>query len=118
MANKGKPYRSLHRIELDRIEARRAAAGISIDELAAKAGLHRNTYGRMKRSGLAFKRHVTALAMAMRTLEADKKREGELFPGGPGRSASPGQPPDHQRPFGDGSSTGSRSGPGQPRSRR
>jgi hypothetical protein len=88
MASKGTPYKSNKRRELDGIEARRKAAGVTVDELATKAGMTPRNYYNLMRSGFAFKRTVTALAMAMRTLEGERKREDEIFPFGSG----PGQP--------------------------
>lgn len=88
MATKGEPYRSVHKIELDRIEQRRVAANVTIDDLCDKASVPLATYRRMRKSGLAFRRQVKALAMAMRTLEADRKREDDIFPfGSPSPSA-------------------------------
>lgn len=80
MANSGRPYRAAFATELAGIEARRVAAGISIDELAGKAGIDRSTYFRMRKSGLAFRRHVNALVMALRTLESDRRWQNDAFP--------------------------------------
>jgi|GEM_PF-2030282 transcriptional regulator with XRE-family HTH domain len=82
MVKRRVPYRSNHRLELERIEARRIAANISLADICAKAGISVPTYYRMRRSGLAFKRHVKALAMAMRTLEGEAQRGEALFPFG------------------------------------
>ena len=68
---KTKPYRSDHSDALARIEARRVAAGISVDLLALNAGMSVKTLQRMRKSGMAFKRHVNALAMALRALERE-----------------------------------------------
>lgn len=88
MAIRGKPYRGDFSAELARIEARRVAAGVTIDELAGKAGMNERTYRRIKSSGLAFRRHARALAMAMRTLEGDRKREPDIFPFGSASSSA------------------------------
>jgi len=85
MAIKGKPYRSIHQRELERIEARRVAAGVTLAELCDKSQVSQATYRRMRGSGRAFKRHVNALSMAMRTLEGERRRDDELFPFGAGR---------------------------------
>lgn len=79
-----RPYRSLRAKDLERIEARRVAAGIALQELCGKSGVSTATYYRMRRSGLAFKRHVNALAMALRTLESERRGDDKLFPFEPG----------------------------------
>lgn len=84
MAVKGRPYRSLRWQDLERIEARRAASGILLQELCDKSGVSTATYYRMRRSGRAFKRHVVALTMALRTLEAERRADDKLFPFTPG----------------------------------
>ena len=101
--------------DLDAIEARRIAGGFTVDELARKAGMSRRTYERMRKSGRGFLRRIKALQMALRTLESERRREGEVFPFAvPERSAAiaPDQPP---RPFADGPQTGG--GPGNGLSR-
>ncbi len=81
MSRRG-PYRPDKSSEIAAIEARRRAAGITIDELTRKAQMTDRTYRNIRSSGRAWLRHVKALQMALRTLEQDKKREAEVFPFG------------------------------------
>lgn len=79
MAERG-VYRPGKAVELEAIEARRLANGFTVDALARKAGMSRRTYERMRRSGLGFHRRIKSLQMALRTLEAERRREDEVFP--------------------------------------
>lgn len=73
-------YRQKREAEIAGIEARRRAGGFTVDELARKAGISDRSYRSMRRSGMAFKRTIKALQMALRTLEGEARREGEVFP--------------------------------------
>jgi hypothetical protein len=96
-------YRPKKAGEMDAIEARRIAVGLSVDELAAKAGMNRTTYFRMRKTGRGFTRRIKALQMALRTLEQEKRREGEIFPFAP---------PDRPAPLAEPGRGGSASGTG------
>lgn len=74
------PYKPKKSVELEAIEARRIAGGFTVDELAMKAGINRATYYRIRQSGRAFTRRIKALQMALRTLEGERRREGDVFP--------------------------------------
>lgn len=96
-------YRPKKANEIDAIEARRLAGGFTVDELAAKAGMNRTTFFRMRKAGTGFTRRIKALQMALRTLEQEKKREGEVFPFAP---------PERPRPLAEPGRGGGASGTG------
>lgn len=70
---------------LAKIEARRVAAEVSQVMLAVEAGLSLRTLQRAMKSGRAFKRHVNALAMAMRSFERELPTNDGAFPAGDGQ---------------------------------
>lgn len=76
------PYRRDRRPQIDAIETRRKALGISVDQLAARAGMDRTTYYRMRRAGLAFERHLNALRIALRLFEREARAVTGMFPRG------------------------------------
>lgn len=79
---KRQPYRRDRRPQIDAIETRRKALGISVAQLAARAGMDAATYFRMRRAGLAFERHLNALRVALRLFEREAKNLGLMFPRG------------------------------------
>lgn len=76
------PYRRDRAPDIAAIEGRRKVLEISAEALAGRAAIDRRTYERMRRSGLAFPRQISALRMALRSLEKERRQEGELFPVG------------------------------------
>jgi transcriptional regulator with XRE-family HTH domain len=80
----GEPTRTRYRADksrdLERIETARKAAGITVADLAAQAGITERSFYNMRRSGHAFPRTISALAMALRTLRRARAMDGEVFP--------------------------------------
>lgn len=74
------PYRRDQGAKIDAIEQRRKRAGVEIRELCDRAGVSEETYRRMRRSRLAFPRQATALAMALRAIERDRRLALQTFP--------------------------------------
>lgn len=77
--NKRTPYRPDQTTALKRIEERRVRLGISHLDLYQAAGLSRNTYQRIRDSKRAFKRHITDLRFALRTIEQRRKNVSSMF---------------------------------------
>lgn len=112
-------YRPKKASEIDAIEARRIAGGFTFEDLCAKADVSVAQYRRMRKSGLGFTRRIKALQMALRTLEQEKRREGDAFPfavlpgrSGPGQKlplAEPGSPGGAGRGTGSGAGSAIRS---------
>ncbi|MBZ9986079.1 hypothetical protein LB572_03095 [Mesorhizobium sp. BH1-1-5] len=76
---KRKPYRPDATAELERIEAKRAALGVTLAELAGRAGMTERTLTNMRRDQCAFPRHIRALTYALRTIAREKEAEGETL---------------------------------------
>lgn len=76
---KRKPYRPDATAELERIEAKRAALGVTAADLANRAGLTERTLTNMRRDKRAFPRHIRALTYALRTMAREKEAEGETL---------------------------------------
>lgn len=76
------PYKPDKREELERLDLKRKRAGVTVDELADRAGVDRRTFQRIRRTGLIFPRTLIALRMALRALEKERKAAAELFPSG------------------------------------
>ena len=74
-------YKPNVRDKVAAIEERRKALGISVSELAYRAQSNRATLDRIRKTGCAWSRELRALSMALRTLEAEARRAGNLFPG-------------------------------------
>lgn len=75
------PYAPDAREAIDRIEANRERLGITVAQLAQRAGISERQLINIRKSGRAFKRKVNALRMALRALEKEQKLAGALFPG-------------------------------------
>lgn len=73
-------YRSDHAEAVAAIRSRREALGISINRLADRAGMHRDTLMRILATGLGFQRQINALRMALRSLEKERRAADALFP--------------------------------------
>ncbi|MEY9718804.1 hypothetical protein [Sinorhizobium fredii] len=73
------PYRPDQGFALSRIERRRQQLGITHVELYTVAEIPRNTYARIRKTGLAFKRHVIALRFAIRTIEQRRRLVGKML---------------------------------------
>lgn len=73
-------YRPSQSERIAGIETRRKRAGITLEALCARAGVATATYRRMRRAGLAFPRHINALAMALRSMERERRQSASLFP--------------------------------------
>lgn len=78
MAKRG-AYRSDCRAQLDALEAKREAAGITQNEWFFRAGISRATGQRILADGKAFQGPLNALSFALRELEKEKRREQQLF---------------------------------------
>lgn len=76
------PYRPDQTTALKRIEERRINLGISHLDLYQAAGLARNTYLRIRDSKRAFKRHITDLRFALRTIEQRRRNVSAMFEAG------------------------------------
>lgn len=76
LAKKRGPYKPDATEDLKKIERRRIAAGVSLEELAGAADLTHRNLMYIRKSGRAFKRTIRALSFAVRTLER-QKREAE-----------------------------------------
>lgn len=74
-------YRTDCSAELARIEARRMALSLTHEELARAASIATRTYLRMRQDGRAFRRHVTALRFALRTLEQRQRAATRILDG-------------------------------------
>lgn len=75
------PYRPDQGLALSRIERRRQQLGITHVELYSVAEIPRNTYARIRKTGLAFKRHVIALRFAIRTIEQRRRLSAKMLGG-------------------------------------
>jgi hypothetical protein len=80
--NNRQPYRRDAQAALARIDGRRRELGVTWQELANVSGVKVLTLFRARKSGLAFKRTITSLQMALRTLAHAKQYETEVFPHG------------------------------------
>lgn len=74
-----RPYRPDQAQTLDRLEAKRRRLGVTMAELAARAGLGERTLRRMQKTGLAFPRHVRALTFALRSIERERVSEDQVL---------------------------------------
>lgn len=74
-------YRENCRAQLDAIEAKRVAAGVTMDELFGRAGIPRATGQRIFAEGKAFPRRLRALTFAMRELAKERQRAEHMFAG-------------------------------------
>ncbi len=74
------PYAPDAREAIDRIEANRERIGVTVAQLAQRAGISERQLINIRKSGRAFKRKVNALRMALRALEKEQKLAGTLFP--------------------------------------
>lgn len=80
-AREREPYKPDMTGKVDELELKRLALGVSIEDLAARAGMTERQLRRVRKSGRAWKREIHALRMALRSIEADQKAEAELFGG-------------------------------------
>ncbi|TPM06780.1 MULTISPECIES: hypothetical protein [unclassified Mesorhizobium] len=62
------PYRPDATAELERIEKKREALGVTLADLASRAGLTERTFTNIRRHKRAFPRHIRALTYALRTI--------------------------------------------------
>lgn len=85
-----KPYRPDQSAKLAAIEARRLALNLSVEELASRAGISRNTLHRIRKDQRCWPRTVRALALALRSAEGEQKREAALL-GASVNTAKPGK---------------------------
>lgn len=76
---KRKPYRPDATAELERIEAKREALGVTVAELAGRAGLTERTLTNMRRQKRAFPRHIRALTYALRTIARELETEAGVI---------------------------------------
>jgi len=76
------PYRTNCAGELAEIDEKRKRLGVSIGDMCAASGVPIATFRRMRRSGLAFRRSLKALAFALRTIERQQKNAEDYFPAG------------------------------------
>lgn len=74
-------YREDCRQQLDALEAKRVAAGVTMDEWAARAGVSRRNLRYIMKDGRAFRRTLNALTFAMRELAKERQRAGQMFAG-------------------------------------
>lgn len=74
-----RPYRPDQAQALTRIDEKRRRVGVTIAELAAHAGLGERTLRRMRKSGLAWPRHVRALTFALRSIEKERRSEDRVL---------------------------------------
>lgn len=73
------PYRGDYRETLAGVERERRELGISIAELAGRAGMSERKLNRARRTGLAFRRDVNALRMAIREIKKQQRQQVRLF---------------------------------------
>ncbi|WP_421440679.1 hypothetical protein [Agrobacterium tumefaciens] len=73
------PYRPDQKAALTRIEERRAALGISYQELALAADISLATYRRLRNCGRASDAQVKALRFAIRTIERRRRDTAGMF---------------------------------------
>lgn len=84
------PYKPDNRAAIAAIERRRGELDVSIETLAVRAGMTERRLRRIRKSGRAWRREVNALRMALRSIEADRKSETELFGGTDARAGEGG----------------------------
>lgn len=58
--------------EIELLEHRRINAGISCEELAAKADMATRTWQRIRKDGRAWPRHIRAVTAALRAIERER----------------------------------------------
>lgn len=80
MPAKGAPYKPDQAQKLVQIEIKRVALKLTLNELASRAQMDRATLLRIRKTGRCWPRHLRALVMALRSAEADQRRDDALFP--------------------------------------
>lgn len=75
------PYAEAHEAELRAIDAERRRQGVSIEQLAARAGMTERQLRRLLKSGRAFRRRLLALQAALRALKREAKEQDRYFEG-------------------------------------
>ncbi|MBZ9856740.1 hypothetical protein LB566_23390 [Mesorhizobium sp. CA13] len=73
------PYRPDATAALERIEEKRERLGVTLADLAGRAGLTERTFTNMRRHKRAFPRHIRALTYALRTIAREQDAEGETL---------------------------------------
>lgn len=73
-------YRPLQTEKLAEIETKRGALAVTVEQLAGKAKISTRTLHNIRKTRRAWPRHIRALVMALRSIEAEQKRDAEMFP--------------------------------------
>ncbi len=72
-------YRPDAAASLARIDAKRLRLGLTLADLATRAGISERTLTNMRRDGRAWPRHVRALTFALRTIERERDTEEKVL---------------------------------------
>uniref|UniRef100_UPI003BABEF20 hypothetical protein n=1 Tax=Stappia sp. TaxID=1870903 RepID=UPI003BABEF20 len=73
------PYRTDQRQAIARLERRRQALGVSLEDLAARSGVRLRRLYRIRADHHAFPRDIKALTYALRTIERERAVEQEAM---------------------------------------
>lgn len=73
------PYRRNVEAALATIEAKRKRLDVTLADLAGRAGITERTLTNIRRSKLAFPRHIRALTFALRSIERERRTEDDAL---------------------------------------
>lgn len=73
------PYKPVQTGELELIELKRRHLGVTVAELAERIGMSERQMTNIRRSKRAWPRNIRAMKMALRSIERERRGEGELM---------------------------------------